>query len=86
METQMIQGSPCPLCGECSFALESRFPSPETSEYAYLWDQGAAHQGAYLQPYECIGCGNVQLVVTRSLHANLNWTALDDQEVQAIAM
>ena len=64
METQMIQGSPCPLCGESAFALESWSPSLNISEYAYLGDH--AFLDAHLQPYECTGCGNVQMVVTLS--------------------
>jgi hypothetical protein len=66
METQMIQGSPCPLCGEVAFALESWSPPLETSEYACLWENDTAPLGAHLQPCECTGCGTVQMVVTRS--------------------
>ena len=77
METQMIQGSPCPLCGEVAFALESLFPTPEMSDYAFLWGDDLADP--YLRPCECTGCGNVQLVVTRSSQAAA-WTLEDEQE------
>jgi hypothetical protein len=59
----MIQSSPCPLCGESAFALESWLPAPELSEYAYLGNTAAP--AAHLQPCECTGCGNVQMVLTR---------------------
>jgi hypothetical protein len=64
METQMIQGSPCPLCGEVAFALDTWSQLPESSEYAMLWDTNTTP--AHLQPCECTSCGTIQLVATRA--------------------
>jgi hypothetical protein len=66
MDPFMIQASPCPLCGEVAFALDSWSPPLGFSEYACLWDNEASPLDAHLQPCECTGCGNVQMVVTRS--------------------
>jgi hypothetical protein len=65
METQMIQGSPCPLCGENAFALESRAAQNDDAEYACLWESATPWSDAHLKPCECTGCGTVQMVVTR---------------------
>ena len=66
METQMIQGSPCPLCGEIAFSLESLSPTLEFAEYAFLWRNDVTPPDSHLQPCECTGCGNVHMLVTRT--------------------
>jgi hypothetical protein len=66
MDTQMIQSSPCPLCGENAFSLESWHLDLDVSDYLYLWKMDNPVLDARLQPRECTGCGNVQLVLTRS--------------------
>lgn len=65
MEAQLIQSSPCPLCGEIAFALDAP-PADEGVEYACLWEEPTALLDVHLHPSECTGCGNIQMVVTRS--------------------
>ena len=63
METQLIHGSPCPLCGEVAFALDWS-PPPEIEDYACLSAEDVTE--SHLNPCECTGCGNVHMVVTRT--------------------
>lgn len=65
METQLINGSPCPLCGEVAFSLERWSPPLDIADYTCLWDSETAPLAAHLQPCECAACGTVQMVVTR---------------------
>jgi hypothetical protein len=66
METLTIQSSPCPLCGENAFTLESWSPGEDDAEYSFFGDHDNAAQVSHLHPCECTGCGNVHMVVTRT--------------------
>lgn len=66
METQTIQASPCPLCGEVAFSLESWSPAVNLADDVYLPNCEATPSPAHLQPCECTGCGTVHMVLTRS--------------------
>ena len=65
METQLIQSAPCPLCGEVAFAVDD-WPPGDNVEYACLWEEPTALMDVHLHPCECTGCGNIQMVPTRS--------------------
>lgn len=67
METQWIQGAPCPLCGQSDFSLEN-YPTnpPEQLDYACLWEDETDPLHPQLHPRECACCGNIQLLLTRT--------------------
>jgi hypothetical protein len=63
METPSVQGTPCPLCGEVTFAIDPPPTAPfEDIEYACLWDIDVRR---LLHPRECTCCGNIQVLLTR---------------------
>lgn len=61
MEAPLIQGTPCPFCGESAFALDD-LPLEEAEAYAFLWEE---EPDSRLQPRQCSCCGNIQLLLTR---------------------
>ncbi|MCI0376032.1 MAG: hypothetical protein L0215_00345 [Gemmataceae bacterium] len=66
METIVIQGTPCPLCGENAFALET-FPAapPFASEYECLWDNDEARVSAHWHARSCTSCGHLQVLLAK---------------------
>jgi hypothetical protein len=69
MESLTIQSSPCPLCGENAFTLESWTPEFDDAEYSCLAEDDGVSHDPHLHPCECTGCGNVHMVVRKGVRS-----------------